>query len=210
MLMQAVDTRAVKVQAGGAMWRLRSLTAMGHSNLRMARALGVHKDVVNRLAAGDVENITAGLFGAVDALWEAWWDKRPPERNQHERIAASKARNKARARKWPTPLNLDEEKLDETGYRPTALWHPATGLGIASDYPLGIREAALCSASSCTWTTIPRRRSVISCTWTRPISTLLITSGHRRISLSAMVSTTPAVGRISSACRKRQAARGTW
>lgn len=161
MFMQAVQSRAVKkVPAGGAMWRLRSLVAMGHSNLRIARALGVHKDAVNRLVAGDVEFVSDRRFRDVHYLWEAWWDKRPPERNHHERIAASKARHKAQARKWPTPVNLDEDHLDELGYRPTAHWHPATGAGIADDYPLGVRQvAALWRFVSWAWTRNARRLS---------------------------------------------------
>jgi hypothetical protein len=142
MLMTVAEFQVVKIQAGGAMWRLRSLVAMGHSNRRMARALGVHKDVINRLVGGDVEHVTAEMFSSVNALWEAWWDKRPPERNQHERAAATKARRKAKARKWPTPLNLNEDFLDEQGYRPTAYWHPATGVGVADDFPLGVRREA--------------------------------------------------------------------
>jgi plasmid maintenance system antidote protein VapI len=142
MLMKAADFPVVNVRASGAMWRLRSLVAMGHSNLRMARALGVHKDVVNRLVSGDVVRVTAEMFNDVSQLWEAWWDKRPPERNQHERAAATKARRKAKARKWPTPLNLDEDHLDELGYRPTADWHPASGVCVADDFPLGFRGEA--------------------------------------------------------------------
>ena len=73
MLMKAAESRVVeKVPAGGAMWRLRSLVAMGHSNLRMARALGVHKDVVNRLVAGDVEFVSHRRFRDVRYLWGNW------------------------------------------------------------------------------------------------------------------------------------------
>lgn len=136
------DLGLIRVDAGGSMWRLRSLVAMGHSNMRMARALGVSNHVVRRLVAGEVETVTWEVREDIQRLWGSWWDKRPPERNQHERIAAAKARGRARIRKWPTPANLDEDSLEIPGYKPPGGWRPATGTGVAPDYPLGCQEAA--------------------------------------------------------------------
>ena len=136
------DLGLLRVSAGGSIWRLRSLVAMGHTNLRMSRALGVTNDVINRLVAGEVETVTPELRTDILALWEAWWDKRPPARDQHEKISAAKARRKARENRWPTPANLDEESLEIPGYMPVRGWRPATGAGVASDYPLGRQAAA--------------------------------------------------------------------
>ena len=136
------DLGLLRVGAGGSLWRLRSLVAMGHTNLRMSRALGVTNDVINRLVAGEVETVTPELRRDILALWEAWWDRRPPARNQHEKISAAKARRKAREHKWPTPANLDEDQLEIPGYRPARSWRPATGTGVADDYPLGRQDVA--------------------------------------------------------------------
>jgi hypothetical protein len=132
----------LRVNAGGSMWMLRSLVAMGHTNMRMSTALGVSNDVINRLVAGEVETVTRELRRDIIALWEAWWDKRPPARNPYEKTAATKARRKARGNRWPTPANLDEESLEIPGYMPVRSWLPATGIGVGGDFPLGRQEAA--------------------------------------------------------------------
>jgi hypothetical protein len=136
------DLGLLRVHSGGSMWRLRSLVAMGHSNLRMSRALGVTNDVINRLVAGEVETVTWELRRDIIALWSAWWDKRPPARNPYEKTAATKARRKARENRWPTPANLDEDSLEIPGYMPVRSWRPATGVGVADDFSLGRQEAA--------------------------------------------------------------------
>ena len=130
------------VHANGAKWRLRSLMAMGHSPARISRAMGIEHRTVMRIISGDVRYLSAAVFSLVDALWEAWWDKRPPARTRAERFSRNWALKRAQAENWPTPVNLDEDVLDTPGYRPMAHWHPATGVGVATDYPLGIREVA--------------------------------------------------------------------
>ncbi len=131
-----------RVPAGGAMWRLRSLQAMSHTAPRMARALGINPVHVARIISGEVETVTPGLHRDICQLWEAWWDKKPRIRNQHEKSAAAKAMRRAARSKWPCPAGLDEDFLDEPGYKPRHPWKHATGTGIADDYPLGFRGEA--------------------------------------------------------------------
>jgi plasmid maintenance system antidote protein VapI len=141
----AVQPRHVsprRVQAGGSMWRLRSLQAMSFSAPRIARALGISCMQVSRIISGEAETVTAGLYRDICDLWEAWWDKKPALRNRHERSAASKAMARAARSRWPCPAGLDEDVLDEPGYKPRHPWRHATGTGIADDFPLGFRGEA--------------------------------------------------------------------
>jgi hypothetical protein len=130
-------TAQVLIDANGAMWRLRTLVAMGHDTGRIARALGIDRYRVRRLIDGATKQITPGLHGQIHQLWCCWWDKVPPQRDKREKQAMTIARRIAKRQQWPTPLYLDEDELDLPRYRPYGTWRPATGLGIAADYPLG-------------------------------------------------------------------------
>jgi plasmid maintenance system antidote protein VapI len=124
-----------RLDAGGTAWRLRSLMAMGHSGTRIAAAMDAHPQTVMRLVRGEAATVSAVLRQAAREVWEAWWDKVPPVRTAEESAAAGAARARARLADWPAPMGLDEERLDEPGYRPTQHWHPAKGAGVASDPP---------------------------------------------------------------------------
>jgi hypothetical protein len=131
-----------RIDSNSTTWRLRSLVAMGHGSARLARALGVHPQVVRRLVDGQAATVTEGFMRDVRALWEAWWAARPPEVTRSQRIAATRARNRARREDWCAPLGLDEGELEKTGYRPTIGYRPARGLGIADDFPLAEKRIA--------------------------------------------------------------------
>ena len=75
-----------RLDAGGTRLRLRSLHVMGHGSARIARALGVRQETVGRLVRGDARAISPQLRDAVAALYDAWWDKRAPERTRAERM----------------------------------------------------------------------------------------------------------------------------
>jgi hypothetical protein len=116
------------------MWRLRSLVAMGHDATRIAAALGTSPTTARRLITGQTATITPALADQAARLWDAWWDKTPPQNTPPRRRAATKARHTARRGKWPTPAALDEDELDHPGYRPYAIWRPAAGTGPAPDF----------------------------------------------------------------------------
>lgn len=124
----------VWVDAGGTAWRLRSLVAMGHSATRIATALHVRTDTVQKLLRGDVALVGIELRNLADQLWNAWWDKCPPETTRSERQAAVVARRRAERNNWCTPAGLDEDQLDQPGYRPFSSYRPATGTGVADDF----------------------------------------------------------------------------
>lgn len=126
-----------RVTAAGAQLRIRGLVAMGHSYSRIARALGCHFETVQRLARGDVATAPASLQGDVERLYEAWWDKRPPERTKSERMAAESARRRAEREGWPAGAALEDSRLGDPGYSPRAPWRHAEGTGVAPHDPLG-------------------------------------------------------------------------
>jgi hypothetical protein len=124
-----------RVDANGTAWRLRALAAMGHDCARIARALGVPPPLVRRVAAGRARTVTAAFHAAVTGLLDAWWDKTPPQSTAAQRRAAARAARRAEAGGWPAAAGLDEDQLDQPGYRPWCRYRPATGTGTAPDFP---------------------------------------------------------------------------
>jgi hypothetical protein len=109
---------------------------MGHGSARIARALGVRETTIRRIVTGDATTVSTALREAITELYDAWWDKRAPQRTRHERGAATAARRRAIAGNWCPGAGLDDDDLDTPGYRPTAGWKHATGTGTAPDsYP---------------------------------------------------------------------------
>src|SRR5712691_10673556 len=89
LLALANDCRRPRVDAGGTRLRLRALAVMGHGSARIARAAGVSEQVIQRIARGDAKTVSPRLRDAVAAVYDAWWDKRAPERTRAERAAAT-------------------------------------------------------------------------------------------------------------------------
>src|SRR6185312_10140971 len=79
-----IEPRA-RLDAGGTRLRLRALHVMGHGSARIARALGTSEDTIQRLVRGDAHTVSLQLRDAVADLYDAWWDKRAPERTRAER-----------------------------------------------------------------------------------------------------------------------------
>ena len=135
--------RPVRLDAGGSRLRLRALHVMGHGSARIARALGVRETTISELVRGDARTVSPKLRDKIADLYDAWWDKRAPERTRFERGAATAARKRAIAGNWCAGAALDDDQLDVPGYRPRQGWKPATGTGIAPDIrPRGRRRKA--------------------------------------------------------------------
>jgi hypothetical protein len=130
----------VRLDAGGTRLRLRALHVMGHGSARIARALGASQDTIQRLVRGDARTISPQLRDAAADLYDAWWDKRAPERTRAERAAAARARRRAAAGNWCAGAALNDDQLDIAGYRPRAGYRPATGTGVAADIRLPVRR----------------------------------------------------------------------
>ena len=129
-----------RLDAGGTRLRLRALHVMGHGSARIARALGVREETIQRLVRGDARTISPPLRDAIADLYDAWWDKRAPGRTRAERAAAARARRRAIAGNWCAGAALDDDQLDVPGYRPRTGYRPATGTGIAPDIRLPVRR----------------------------------------------------------------------
>jgi hypothetical protein len=136
------DIRSVRPSAGGIMWRLRALVAMGHTCGRMAAATGIPPATVRRVVRGDALTVNPTQRRAVTALFDAWWDKTPPRRTRREQLAAASARRRAALNDWPCPAGLDEDELDQPGYRPQCGWRHGRGTGTAEEHPFAERKAA--------------------------------------------------------------------
>jgi len=129
------DVCRLRPSPNGTMWRLLALVAMGHSCTRMASATGIPPATLRRIVRGEALTITPELRQVVTALFDAWWDKAPPCRTRQEKLVAHGARRRAALHNWPCPAGLDEDELDQPGYRPRCGWLPATGTGVA-DQPI--------------------------------------------------------------------------
>src|SRR5437879_4451819 len=112
------NTPGGRLDAGAARLALPTLHAMGPGSPRPARALGVRKTTIQELVSGKARTISPHLRDAITDLYEAWWDKRAPERTRAQRAAAAAARKRAIAGDWCAPAALDDDQLDIPGYRP--------------------------------------------------------------------------------------------
>ena len=130
----AAITSLTRVSANGTAWRLRSLIAMGHDCARIARALGAHPEMVRRVVRGQAATVTAGFRVQVIQLLDTWWDKAPPRQTSAQRRAAARALGQAESNGWPAAAGLDEDALDQPGYRPWCRYRPAKGTGTAPDF----------------------------------------------------------------------------
>jgi hypothetical protein len=138
----AVASADDRADANGTTWRLRALAAMGHDSARIARALAVSPSLVRRVASGQALTVTTVFRGQVHALLDAWWDKTPPLDTAARRRTAARTRRHAQDRGWPAAAGLDDEQLDQPGYRPWCRYRPAAGTGTAADFPPPQRRPA--------------------------------------------------------------------
>ena len=88
---------------------------------------------IRLIVRGDAVTVGPNLRDAVTDLYNAWWDKRAPERTRFERGAATAARRRAIAGNWCAAAALDDDLLDTPGYRSASGWKHATGTGVAND-----------------------------------------------------------------------------
>lgn len=133
MRVSEADIERRRLDANGTALRLRALVAMGHSSQRIARATGLHGETVRRLVNGDATTVSPEVRATANALYDAWWSKTAPERTPEEKAAAEASRKRAERNGWCTGAALDDDQLDQPGYKPTAHWRRARGTGVALD-----------------------------------------------------------------------------
>jgi hypothetical protein len=110
-----------RVPAIGTQRRLQALAAMGYT----WRALDRHLNVGNMCEKWVNEQrgyVYATTANRVAAMYERLSMTFPPETNQYERMAASRARSLARRKGWPPPLAWDD--IDDPAARPHGIPTP--------------------------------------------------------------------------------------
>ena len=98
------------IDVTGSHRRLQALVCVGWSQSKLAVRLGMTQRNFNTLMRR--ERVTAEKARRIRAVYDELWDQVPLETTQHEKAAASRARNYAKARKWLPPIAWDEEHLD--------------------------------------------------------------------------------------------------
>jgi hypothetical protein len=119
--------------------RIQALVTRGWSMSRLAHRIDLLPANFIRLATGSAD-VTVATAERVRALYEDLWNTPPPESEQRERIAASRARNHAQRLGWAPPLAWDDDAIDDPTAKPA---HRLTG---RQDY--GLDHAAVERAMS--------------------------------------------------------------
>ncbi len=101
------------VESTGTRRRLRALVANGHSMSSIGRRLGPQWTSGNiHSLIGSDRGVAAKTAAAVRDLYAVMANEPPDESTPHARIAASRARNYAKARDWLGPAWWDEDTID--------------------------------------------------------------------------------------------------
>jgi len=105
------------VKSGPYVRRLKALVALGWSQSKIARELGIERSNFRYISEYDQAGshrhrvtIGAGTARAIVELYDRWSNTAPPEDTPADRVAASRARRHARERGWPMPM--DWEAID--------------------------------------------------------------------------------------------------
>jgi hypothetical protein len=122
-----VEQVAARRDATGARRRLQALIALGHPAASLAHRLRIAPRRVSSVVHGTTVTVTSFMHAAVCDLYDQLWDVHPPGRTLAERDAAAAARALAASRGWPTPMGIDDDRIDDPAYRPRAQWRPAAG-----------------------------------------------------------------------------------
>lgn len=90
---------------------LRALVALGWSQSKLADRLGILRSNIGPMISGP-RTLARGTVDKIEALYAELSMTLPPQTNQRERIAASRARNYAADRGWQPPLAIEEVNED--------------------------------------------------------------------------------------------------
>lgn len=108
-------TSRTHVDATGTHRRLQALATLGWSDSKLATRLGMAGCNYARMMRTD--RVYARTAAAVRALYDQLWDVPPPEDDHRDRIAASRARNRATRLRWAPPLAWDDDTIDDPSAR---------------------------------------------------------------------------------------------
>lgn len=99
------------IDSTGAIRRLQALVAIGWSQARLGRQLGVEPGNFGTLMAAS--QCTARRALAVRDLYEQCWNKPQTGTDWHSKAAATRARNLAKTRGWLPPMAWDDDTIDD-------------------------------------------------------------------------------------------------
>jgi len=136
----AAVAAASRRDAAGARRRLRALTAVGYPAVVLAARAGVAPGTIRDLISGHAATVSAMLHKAIAGLYDELWDQPPPAATGAQRRAAAAARRRAARCGWPAPMGLDDDLIDDPGYRPRSHWRP-TGTACTRRPPAGPRRS---------------------------------------------------------------------
>jgi hypothetical protein len=126
---------AARWDAAGTQLRLRALTAIGYPAAGLAGRAGVAPSTIRDLLSGHTRTVTPVLHRAIAALYDDLWDQPPPASTGAQRRATAAARRRAAANGWPPPMGLDDDRIDDPGYRPRSRWRPIAAACAARHEP---------------------------------------------------------------------------
>jgi hypothetical protein len=98
------------VDAAGSHRRLQALVTIGWSQQKLADRLGLTRPNFGTMMRA--RQVTAARALEIRALYSEMWNQAPPEDTHHQKIAASRARNYAKTRKWLPPMAWDDDLID--------------------------------------------------------------------------------------------------
>lgn len=107
------------VDGNGTRLRLRALVSLGWSRSRLAEMLNIAPANATPLFEG--RRVTRATRDRVAALYEQLWDTPPATTRRGEERGITMAQREAARRRWPMPMDLDDDRIDDPTYRPRRL-----------------------------------------------------------------------------------------
>jgi hypothetical protein len=158
------------VDATGVHRRLQALMYKGHSTVRLAGRLGVSQQRIFQYLAAT--RLTPAVHWAITALYDELWNTPPDETTRGGKVAATRARNTARARGWVPPGAYDEDDMDNPEATPVPGWQRRAQSLAADLLPdaaelicWGIPPRVIEVRLRITWKSLEKARSRIQLTW---------------------------------------------
>jgi transposase len=119
------------IDSTGLRRRVQALVAIGWSQSRLAKQLGMDQGNMSSFMAADQCTVRRAL--AVRDLYNACWNKPQEGWDWRSRIAANRSRNYAAARGWVPPLAWDDDSIDDPAAQPDLGFKPKLRDTIADD-----------------------------------------------------------------------------
>lgn len=107
-----------RIDVTGTHRRVQALVAAGWSQSKISARIGMNR--ANFWKMMEAGQVTVRTARAVIALYNELWDRRPPERTHHDKIAASRSRNWATAHEWALPAAWADVDIDDPRSHPNA------------------------------------------------------------------------------------------